>query len=163
MSPHARAGLNVSGEDALARIVHGGALHVSRGASTSAHAHYAWKVHVGLDAPVWYRSDEKTITGAPALLIPPGVEHSTGAVGWSCAFFLRPGSRGTPWRATPAVTAVLAGAKGQRLVALARDLLGQQREATAAAIDALSALCSAELSGPRAIDARVQAALEHLA
>jgi AraC-like DNA-binding protein len=155
--------LNDPGEDALVRIVHGGALHVSRGASTSSHSHYAWKVHVGVDAPVWYRSGERLISGAPVLLIPPGVEHSTGAVGWSCAFFLRPGSRGAPWRATTLAPTVLSGAKAQRLVALAGDLHDRPRETTAAGIDAVSALCAGELAGPRAVDARVEAALEHLA
>jgi AraC-like DNA-binding protein len=162
MSTPARAGLNDPGEDATARIVQGGALHVSRSASTSSHAHYAWKVHVGLDAPVWYRSRERAIDGASVLLVPPGVEHSTGAVGWSCAFFLRPGTHGTPWRATPAAAVVLGGAPAQRLVALARDLHERPRDTTADGITAVAALCAAELSGPRAIDARVEVALERL-
>lgn len=162
MPPRARAGLNDPGEDAIARIVQGGALHVSRGARTSSHAHYAWKVHVGLDAPVWYQSGERAIDGAPVLLIPPGVEHSTGATGWSCAFFIRPGSRGTPWRATPADTVALGGAKAQRLVALARELHERPGETTADGIASVSALCAPELTGPRNIDARVAGALERL-
>jgi len=162
MSVPGRPGLNDPGEDALARIVRGGALHVSRGAHTSVHAHYAWKVHVGLDAPVWYRSRERAIDGAPVLLIPPGVEHSTGAVGWSCAFFISPGSRGTPWRAVPAAAVALGGARAKRLLALARDLYELPGEATADGITAVSALCEPELSGPRRIDGRVEGALERL-
>jgi AraC-like DNA-binding protein len=174
MPTPARAGLNDSGEDALARIVRGGALHVSRGARTSSHAHYAWKVHVGLDAPVWYQSRERAIHGAAVLLIPPGVEHSTGAIGWSCAFFISPGSHGTPWRAAlradgagespdgPRCTVALRGAQAQRLVNLARDLHERPRDTTADGIAAVSALCAAELSGPRTIDARVAGALERL-
>lgn len=162
MSTPAGAGLNDSGEDAVARIVRGGALHVSRGARTSSHAHYAWKLHVGLDAPVWFRSRERTIQGAAVLLIPPGLEHSTGAVGWSCAFFVSPGTHATPWRACPAAAVALGGARAQRLTALARELQACGRDATADGIAAVSALCAAELSGPRAIDARVEGALERL-
>jgi AraC-like DNA-binding protein len=169
MSTLARVGLNDPGEDAIACIVRGGALHVSRGARTSPHSHYAWKVHVGLDAPVWYQAGERTIDGASVLLIPPSVEHSTGAVGWSCAFFLRPGTGGAPWRAASPSSAVgrdstvaLGGAQAQRLVALARELRERPRESAADGIAAVSALCAAELSGPRLIDARVEGALERL-
>ncbi|MFO0551719.1 MAG: helix-turn-helix domain-containing protein [Polyangiaceae bacterium] len=94
-------GLNDSGEDEAASVFSKGAAHKSRGRRTSTHAHHAWKVHVGVDAPVWVRSRAAHVSassGARVIVVPPNVEHETGAVGWSLALFIEPGSRKTPYR-----------------------------------------------------------------
>lgn len=94
--------LNDSGaDDERAVVLRGGATHQALGSSTSRHAHYAWKLHVGVDAPVWLSSDRVSVPardGARVLLVPPNFEHETGAVGWSVAMFVEPGTRGAPFR-----------------------------------------------------------------
>ncbi len=101
MALAAAPGLNVSGEPGLTRMFSRGALHLSCGQRTSTHAHYAWKLHLGLDAPVWVDSPQLKVppsAGARALLVPPNFTHATGAVGCSLAVFMAPGTRGAPWR-----------------------------------------------------------------
>jgi len=94
--------LNDSGAgDERAIVLSGGATHQGLKAQTSSHAHYAWKLHVGVDAPVWLTSQTKCVPArheAHVLLVPPNFEHQTGGIGWSVALFVEPGSRGTPFR-----------------------------------------------------------------
>lgn len=101
MALGARRGLNVSGEAGVSRMFSRAALHLSRGQRTTSHAHYAWKLHVGLDAPVWLESAQLSVAptaGVRGILVPPNFEHATGAVGCSLAVFIAPGSRAAPWR-----------------------------------------------------------------
>src|SRR6187551_2524738 len=124
--------LNDSGEDGLSRIFEQGALHHSRGQHTSLHSHYAWKVHIGLDAPVWVETESRTVdqqAGARVIVVPPGVEHRTGAVGWSLALFFAPGSRGLPFRDSTGAL-VLTGSAADRFAASCRAFDLTQREAT---------------------------------
>jgi AraC-like DNA-binding protein len=160
----ARAGLNDSGEEGVTRIVHGGVVHLSRGQQTTRHAHYAWKLHVGLDAPVWLEDAERAIepsAGARVLVIPPGVPHSTGAVGWSCAVFIAPGSRGSPWRSSGTAFG-LGGAQARRLVDACQRLEALPRASTADFISELAALAGESLVGLRHMDRRAESALSQL-
>lgn len=84
MTRSAAARLNDSGEEGLTRLFRRGAVHFSERSSTSRHAHYAWKVHVGIDAPVWLDVGGRRIE-APVLVVPPNLLHATGAHGVSFA------------------------------------------------------------------------------
>lgn len=100
MPPRIASGLNDSGEEGVTRIVRAGALHHSRSQQTARHAHYAWKIHVGLDAPVWLDSPDLQVppqAGVRALMVPPNVAHATGAIGWSVAIFVSPGTHHSGW------------------------------------------------------------------
>lgn len=110
--------LNDSGEMLLTRITHGAAVHVGRGEQTLEHSQYAWKIHVGLDAPVWLRSRCSTVelsSVVRAVVVPPGLTHRVGASGWSSTIMLAPGTRSTPWSSHSAPT-ILGGAAARRLV-----------------------------------------------
>ncbi|MET0412435.1 MAG: hypothetical protein ABW217_14130, partial [Polyangiaceae bacterium] len=88
MARSSAPGLNDPVASGAARMVRGGVLHHSCQQSTSQHAHYAWKIHVGIDAPVWLECASGGVpvgAGARVVVVPPGVAHSTGAAGWSCA------------------------------------------------------------------------------
>lgn len=158
-------GLNDPGEDAVTRIVHGGALHVSRKRSTTPHAHYAWKIHVGLDAPVWYEGKRRVLTpesGARMLVVPPGVPHATGAVGWSLALFVAPGRHGTGFRASATHGVALDGPGARRLVEACRRFADVPRSSTSELVAELCRLAKPWLAGEGAPDGRVGEALEHL-
>jgi AraC family transcriptional regulator len=164
VAAEARGGLNDSGEDHLARIFEGGALHHARGASTSEHAHYAWKIHVGLDAPVWVQGDAPgaSVQGdARVLIIPPGFQHRTGATGWSLAVFLAPGRRRVPWRASRPAFA-LEGHASRRIVDLCRSFEVEKAGDTAPFAAELSSYLEPSLGPICAIDARVEDALSRL-
>lgn len=159
-----RAGLNDSGEEGVTRIVRGGVAHLSRGQQTTRHAHYAWKLHIGMDAPVWIRGEEQTIdpgAGARVVVIPPGLPHSTGAVGWSCAIFVAPGDRGTPWRSSTGALG-LNGAAAQRLIDACLKLESQPRASTADFITELVEVAAGAFAGPRTADPRAEASLRRL-
>lgn len=146
-----------------ARMVRGGVLHHSYQQCTSLHAHYAWKIHVGIDAPVWLECASGRVpvaAGARVVVVPPGVPHSTGAAGWSCAVFVQPGTRGSGWSAASDAFA-LGGSEACRLVAACRQLDPGARRDTAAFIDELGAIAQAQLIAP-AIDRRVRSALLRL-
>jgi AraC-like DNA-binding protein len=94
------ASLNESGEMLVARIVRGAALYACRSQQTLSHSPYAWKVHIGLDAPVWFDSaalnvDEKA--GVRAVVVPPGLEHRVGAIGLALTILVSPGTHSTAW------------------------------------------------------------------
>lgn len=154
--------LNDSGENELARVFDGGAIHFSRGQQTSHHAHYAWKVHLGIDAPVWYRDARQEIRpedGARVLWVPPNVQHQTGAVGWSLAIFIAPGTRTTRWRGDRAFT-VISGAHASRVLDLTREFDPDRREDTTFFVDELVKLGVPQ--GSPNIDRRVLAVLRRL-
>ncbi len=162
MGRAAAAGLNVSGEDGDAHVVRRGATHTSRGQRTSRHAHHAWKIHVGLDAPVWLESRDLHVPAsddARVIVVPPNVEHTTGAVGWSVALFIEPGSRATPWREHGAAT-VTTGLDAQRAVDVCVAFARDERPAVGDLVDEIAALAR---NGSRpSIDRRAGAFLEHL-
>jgi AraC-like DNA-binding protein len=165
MSSAAPTGLNVSGDEGVTRIVRGGAIHVSRGQQTSRHAQYAWKLHVGIDAPVWLKSSGCSIpveAGARVVLAPPGLWHSTGAVGESYAVFIAPGSRATPWRATSEAFE-FAGAAAERIVSACQRFDADARESTTDFIAELAGLAFEPRAQCQSIDARVEGALRRLA
>jgi AraC-like DNA-binding protein len=152
--------LNDSGEEGVARIFGSGALHHSRGQSTSWHSHYAWKVHVGLDAPVWLEWEagpDPQRVAASAIVVPPGVEHRTGAVGWSSAVFLAPGSWGLPWKATGGPV-FMQGAAATRVLEQCHAFDIDARDATS---HFAGSLLPATITkrGTSPIDARVEHAL----
>ena len=159
MALEALRGLNDSGEAGVSRMFSRSALHLSRGQRTTVHAHYAWKLHVGLDAPVWLESAELSLApsaGARAILVPPNLQHATGAVGCSLAVFIAPGSRSAPWRGD-ARPLVLEGRVTQRLLQM--GLWDADR-----CTDDLVDLVARELfpGGKRAVDSRVAFSLEQL-
>jgi AraC-like DNA-binding protein len=151
-------GLNETGEDAGAYVVRRGAAHASRTQRTSQHAHYAWKIHVGIDAPVWVRSPGRASSDeARVVVVPPNVTHATGAVGWSVALFIEPGSRGAPWRESGGAFAI-EGASARRLVRIAEDVLRTPAAHVGLVIDEVARATFDPM--PRVIsDARVRAAL----
>ena len=152
-------GLNESGEDGEACVVRGGAVHTSRSQRTTQHAHHAWKVHVGLDAPVWVKpSDGSAASEARVIVVPPNVRHATGAIGWSVALFFEPGSRATPWRETgPAY--VIDGVQARRLVGLVNEAMTSSRVDIGCFVDQVARGTFAPISPARSLDARVSAAL----
>ena len=151
--------LNESGDYGEACVVRGGAVHASRSQRTTHHAHHAWKVHIGLDAPVWVKStDGGAAREARVIVVPPNVRHATGAVGWSAALFFEPGSRATPWRQTGpayALDGVLAG----RLVGLVNEAMTSSRVEIAGFVDEVARATFASTPRARSLDARVSAAL----
>lgn len=157
-------GLNDSGEMLFTRIVAGGAAHVARGARTLPHAHYAWKIVVGLDAPVWFRSGSAGIAvsdAVRALVVPPGLLHQVGAPGWSCTLFSAPGQRNTPWHVSDRHWA-LDPAGTKRVIAVCEKLLSQPRLATTSLVDEVFRLVFSEF--PRnPVDSRVRRALGQVA
>ena len=159
-----RQGLNDSGEPGRTFIVRSAALHVSRGQATSRHAHYAWKLQVGLDAPVWLRSSDLEITAANGryvVLTPPGLAHETGAVGNSIAIFIAPGTHGLPWHSDGDNVRVDSAA-ATRLVSACREFVPQ---APTMAADFIAEVATRFLR-PRVVprvDRRVELALGRLA
>jgi AraC-like DNA-binding protein len=159
----ADAGLYDSGEDAAAIVVERGAVHLSRSQRTTRHAHHAWKVHVGIDAPVWLESSELRVgprDGARVLVVPPDFEHTTGAVGWSAALFVEPGTRGTPAMGDKRPF-VLHGSAARRVVDACRESQASARPETRALVDEV-VRHTVPLTRER-LDARVARALERLA
>jgi AraC-like DNA-binding protein len=164
MSRSDAPGLNDPVASGAATVVRGGALHYSCRQSTSRHAHYAWKVHVGIDAPVWLDCAGGAVpvgAGARVVVVPPGVAHSTGAAGWSCAVFVQPGTRGTGWSATSDAVA-LGGEAARRLVDMCRELDPSARRDASPFIDELAREARPVLAGSGAIDRRVHAVLLRL-
>ena len=151
--------LNESGEHGEACVVSKGAVHTSRSQRTTQHGHHAWKVHVGLDAPVWVKPrDRGAASEARVIVVPPNVQHATGAVGWSVALFFEPGSRGTPWRETgPAY--VIDGVWARRLVGLVDEAVTSSRVDIGCFVDQVARATFAASSRPRPLDTRVGAAL----
>jgi AraC-like DNA-binding protein len=155
--------LNDSGEDDTACVTTQAATHTSRGQSTTRHAHHAWKIHVGLDAPVWLESRALRVRpedGARVLVVPPNVAHSTGAVGWSVALFVQPGTRGTPFRESGGAMA-LGGAQARDIVSLCATF-GREREPEIAALVDETAARALPKAGAMRVDRRVEGALELL-
>lgn len=159
MTSAAASRLNESGEHGEACVVSAGAVHTSRSQRTTQHAHYAWKVHVGLDAPVWVKPSERAAASeARVIVVPPNVQHATGAVGWSAALFFEPGSRATPWRETgPAY--VIDGVRARRLVGLVDEAMTSSRVDIGSFVDQVARATFAPSARPRSLDARVGAAL----
>lgn len=156
-------GLNDSGEMLFTRIVAGGAAHVGRGAWTLTHAHYAWKIVVGLDGPVWFRSSSADVgvsDSVRALVVPPGLLHQVGAPGWSCTIFSAPGQRATPWHISDRHWA-LDSATTERVVAMCRTLVAQPRVATPPLVDEVFRLVFSGIT-PDVVDPRVRRALGKL-
>ncbi|MET0412934.1 MAG: helix-turn-helix domain-containing protein [Polyangiaceae bacterium] len=163
MARSAAPGLNDPVASGVARMVRGGALHHSCRQSTSRHAHYAWKIHVGIDAPVWLECASGAVpvsAGARVVVVPPGVAHSTGAAGWSCAVFVQPGMHGSGWSATSDAFA-LGGKGARRLLDACRHFDLDARADTAAFIQELAGPVLSSLASP-AVDRRVQSALVRL-
>lgn len=71
-------------------------IHVSEGESVHPHASLAYKIVVGLDAPISleFAGQRQYVQ---AVLIPPGVEHGIRALGLSVGAFLRAGLATTPF------------------------------------------------------------------
>ena len=155
----ARSGLNDSGEDGLTRVIAKGALHFSRSQRTSRHAHVAWKIHVGLDGPVWLEGARRVPVehGARVIIVPPNVEHATGAAGLSLAVFVAPGTRGRAWKAEGA--RVLSGGEATRAVELCRSFDPDAREDSDDFVEAVADWFAPSL---RSLDARVEVALDTL-
>jgi AraC-like DNA-binding protein len=151
--------LNESGENGEACVVSGGAVHTSRSQRTTQHAHYAWKVHVGLDAPVWLKPREgSAVSEARVIVVPPNVQHATGARGWSVALFLEPGSRATPWRETDPAYAIH-GAQARRLVGLVNEAMTSSRVDIGGFVNQVARRIFSPMANERSLDARVGAAL----
>lgn len=162
MGGAAHGGLNVSGDEGVTRIVEKGALHYSQGQSTSLHAHYAWKIHVGIDASVWLGdgADPRRRVPTRVLVVPPGTVHRTGAIGWSAAIFVAPGSRKTPWRATCGPFAA-EGRAAERIVAACRGFDPLLRCSAPDFIDEVVSLALADVPKVH-VDARVEESLVRL-
>lgn len=155
--------LNDSGESLVTRVVAGGAVHVSCNARTLAHAHYAWKIVVGLDAPIWFRSAAASIAPTEAIravIVPPGLHHEVGAVGLNCAVFGAPGSRGTPWH-TSERHWVPDAAHTRRILGACRRLLDEPRASTLDVVDEVFGIAFDGFPPPR-VDARVRRVLKQL-
>jgi AraC-like DNA-binding protein len=151
--------LNESGEHGEACVVSGGAVHTSRSQRTTQHAHYAWKVHVGLDAPVWLKaSDRSSASEARVIVVPPNVQHATGASGWSVALFFEPGSRATPWRETGPAYAI-DGVQARRLVDLVNEAMTSSCVDIGGFVNQAARGIFAPTANERSLDARVSAAL----
>jgi AraC-like DNA-binding protein len=151
--------LNESGEHGEACVVSGGALHTSKSQRTTQHAHYAWKVHVGLDAPVWVKSgDGSEAKEARVIVVPPNVQHATGAIGWSVALFFEPGLRATPWRETGPAYA-LGGTEAGRIVGLVNEAMTSSRVDVCCFVEQVAGGIFAPQTTTRSLDARVSAAL----
>ncbi len=165
MEPSPLASLNDSGAggDERAIVVSGGATHQGLKAQTSSHAHYAWKLHVGVDAPVWLTSPTKCVPAgheAHVLLIPPNFEHQTGGVGWSVALFVEPGSRGTPFRNVGGPS-VIEGNAARAIRARCAALLAQPASDAASMFEeTVSGLVN---PGRHEVDVRVRRALRSIA
>ncbi len=159
MSSPVGNGLNESGEHGEACVVSGGALHTSRSQKTTQHAHYAWKVHVGLDAPVWVKSgDGSAAQEARVIVVPPNVQHATGANGWSVALFFEPGLRAMPWReAGPAYA--LSGTQARRLVGMVNEAMTSSRVDVCGFVEQVAGGLFAPKTTTGSLDARVSAAL----
>lgn len=158
-----KSNLNETGEMLLTRIVSGAALHVSRGEQTLAHAHYAWKVHIGLDAAVWLESARRVVSPRDAVqvvIVPPGLEHTIGSLGLSLTLLVAPGSRSTPWRTNEAPV-VHTGRAAQRIVDASQSWQLESGAHTHAFITELLGFALSPC-GPTSIDVRARRALARL-
>jgi AraC-like DNA-binding protein len=165
MSSPVRHRLNETGDGGATYVVHRGAAHASLAQRTTEHAHYAWKIHVGIDAPVWVRSSGSGRGGAAdagasrVLVVPPGLTHATGGVGWSVALFVEPGSRATPWRGAGEAFAV-EGEAARRLVRLGEEVMRAGAGSVGEALDDVVRTTFGPLPRALPVDARARAALE---
>jgi len=156
--------LNDSGEAGVTRIIRGGAIHYSCGQRTTYHSNYAWKIHVGVDAPVWLTDSSGSVdatAGARVVVSPPGVAHSTGAVGLSCAIFVAPGQRSTPWRASSGAF-ILGGVAAKRIVDACQRFEPAARADTADFVAEVTGMAAKSFGVPHSADARVEKALSRL-
>lgn len=162
MTTRASPRLNDSGEEGITRVVQRGALHFSRGQSTRHHAHNAWKMHIGLDAPVWIDNGyghARASDGPRVVVVPPNTSHATGALGWSVAVFVEPGSRGTRWSADQAPFA-LPARQARRILDACRRIDPSLRGTAAELIDAVAA--EIPTLARTKLDPRVEEAIEVL-
>jgi AraC-like DNA-binding protein len=156
--------LNESGEMLMTRIVRGAALHVSRAEQTLRHSHYAWKVHIGLDAPVWFESTAVTVSQAErvnVVIVPPGLEHRIGSLGLSLTLLVAPGTHSTPWR-SDAAAAVAQGATAQRIIDVCTTWRSETREDTAALVAELLRQTFGATGTASSVDVRTRRALARL-
>lgn len=163
MRPTSPRGLNDSGENLITRVVDSGAVHVSNCERTHPHAHYAWKVMIGLDAPIalrWAGGEIRPQDGVRAVVVAPGLLHELGALGWSCAMFTAPGTRGTPWHGRGAHW-VPEPCVARRLVDLGQQLALGDRLTTSHFVDAVYREVFDGFARPT-VDARVRRALGEL-
>lgn len=112
---------------------------MGRGEYTRHHALYAWKIHVGLDAPIWFQDPRLTLSPGErhwAVVVPPGLPHRLGGVGWACTVFGAPGSRNTPWHTGANVLAPDART-ARRLRHMCGELVASPRIETDARVDDL--------------------------
>ena len=152
-------GVSGDGQPGQTRIITDGAVHLSERQRTSWHAHYAWKIHVGLDAPVWVDHEGQRKVARIAI-VPPGVAHATGAEGLSVAAFVAPGSRGSSRRG-PTQPKLLGDRAAEPFLRICREVDPDVRGCTEELVDALAARMFRER--PRPVDARVLTSLERLA
>lgn len=139
-------------------------MHVSCGEQTLSHSHYAWKVHIGVDAPVWFESAPLVVPGnasARVVIVPPGLEHRIGSNGLSVTILVAPGSRSTQWRAFGG-PATIEGTLGRRLTGAAHAWQGSTRADTNGLVSELLGLARISRSDASNIDARVRNALVRL-
>lgn len=156
--------LNESGEMLMTRIVRGAALHVSCGEQTLLHSHYAWKVHIGVDAPVWFESAPLVVPGnadAQVVIVPPGLDHRIGSLGLSVTILVAPGSRSTEWRAVGGPAAI-EGTRARRLTDAARAWQAGTRADTNGLVSELLGLARVSSSNTSNVDPRVRHALARL-
>lgn len=136
---------------------------MSVGARALTHAHYAWKIMVGLDAPVWFRSAKGLLTtadGVRVVVIPPGLKHELGSSGLNCALFAEPGSRGTPWHTSDRHWA-LDSTGASHVVRSCERLLTELRHGTLDVVDEVFRMVFEGFPRHR-IDARVRQVLHRL-
>lgn len=158
------ASLNESGEMLMARIVRGAALYACRAQQTLSHSHYAWKVHIGLDAPIWLDSATLNVgekAGVRAVVVPPGLEHRIGAIGLALTILVSPGTHSTAWCSSP-TPLVPQGAQLRRIVDAGQAWQLLARHETGSLVSELLGLALPPTGVTAQVDARVRRTLARL-
>lgn len=138
----------------------GRALHFGSSEQVRAHATPAYKLVVGLDAPLRFRVGARSGT-AYALLAPPNVAHALETEGRAVGLFLEPGGPLTPHAGHARELSVPSRTQQQRLTRIAQHALAANCD-DAALID--ESFASLRLACPRArLDGRVGAVLAAVA
>ncbi len=138
-------------------LFRGAALHVSEARDVRPHATQAWKLVVGVDAPLRVAWDGR-VDETRAVLVAPFAEQAMAAAGVSVAWFVEPGALGTPYPRGHAPVTFPGGRRAETLARIARSLA---LESPGDGVTDATREAFAALGLPRAerVDRRVERAL----
>lgn len=147
MPTEAELDLNDSGQFNRLQLYSGGLIHQSQEVNIPSHRPLAWKLHIGLDAPVWLTSSSAKIPtsdGFQVVLTAPGYSHANGARGRVVVVFIEPGICGMPV-SSPQAVQVLKPKQAAQAIRLGKEFASTSPSDTGDYVQALSTLVSPKI------------------